>query len=81
MYIDVCSRKLWSFPLDTQYQTESIDVYRNLKNELEVYPKRVITDGGPTFGNDFKQYVEYHYDRSLKLTKKIKKPRKTMNCT
>ena len=26
--IDVFSRKLWSFPLDTQYQTESIDVYR-----------------------------------------------------
>ena len=63
--IDVFSRKLWSFPLDTQYQTESIDVYRNLKNKLGVYPKRVITDGGPTFGNDFKQYVEYHYDRSL----------------
>ena len=56
--IDVFSRKLWSFPLDTQYQTESIDVYRNLKNKLGVYPKCVITDGGPTFGNDFKQYVE-----------------------
>lgn len=52
--IDVFSRKLWSFPLDTQYQTESIDVYRNLKNKLGVYPKRVITDSGPTFGNDFK---------------------------
>jgi len=42
-------------------------VYRNLKNKLGVYPKRVITDSGPTFGNDFKQYVEYHYDRSLKV--------------
>ena len=30
-----------------------------------MYPKRVITDGGPTFGNDFKQYVEYHYDSNL----------------
>ena len=31
--IDIFSRKLWSFPLGTQYQTESIDVYRNLKKK------------------------------------------------
>ena len=56
--IDVFSRKLWSFPLHTLYQSESIDACRNLKNELEVHPKRLNTDSGPTFGNDFKQYVE-----------------------
>ncbi len=61
--IDVFSRKLWSFTLKAETEQLSIEVYDDLTQQLGVVPKRVITDGGPTFGRNFKNFVEYNYDR------------------
>lgn len=61
--IDVFSRKLWTFILKAETEQLSIELYDDLTSELEVVPKKVITDGGATFARNFKNFVEYNYDR------------------
>ena len=56
--IDVFSKKLWSYPIQADDQSTTIKSVADLISEINVRPKRFISDNGASFGNEFKRFVE-----------------------
>ena len=56
--IDVFSKKLWSYPIQADDQNTTIQSVADLISEVNVRPKRFISDNGASFGNEFKRFVE-----------------------
>ena len=56
--IDVFSKKLWSYPIQADDQSTTIQSVADLISEINVRPKRFISDNGTSFGNEFKTFVE-----------------------
>ena len=60
--MDVFSKKVWSFSISQENGEVSRAIIKKLFRELGTRPKRFITDGGATFQDKWKYFLQMDYD-------------------